>query len=333
MRLSVEEPLRWFCRGLINDKLKNVMKTNRTIAGRLTLLARSSLNLQPSTAFAQPTVFNWRNLCSNVRPLWLSLPHLSGLTPENSVKQNTYENKGSAMKMRLFSALVSILVLSTAIGLADSYTIGPLNAGVHYLIANQLDHTGGNSLTNVFGKQLPDATFVYFWKGSGDDPANAAQLSNPTNYDIYIYDSTVPNPSFPSAVWFQEDDFTPINANSIYVNPGQGMFIVPGATVTLTFTGTPHVPVLPAALPYGAGHWNLLSRQTNDVGTYENVIGLAPAEGTRVFRWNVPTQTFTTNNYSGGAWSSGAPNLGVGEAAFFLVPYSTTNSCLTFDGL
>ena len=37
---------------------KNIMKTNRTIAGWLLLLAFSTLNLQPSTAFAQ----GWRSL-------------------------------------------------------------------------------------------------------------------------------------------------------------------------------------------------------------------------------------------------------------------------------
>ena len=200
----------------------------------------------------------------------------------------------------------------------QNYSIN-IPANKSSLVANQLDHAGGNTLANVFSNQLTYVTEVYFWKGSGDDPANTAQLLASTNYDIYYYDPTDPAGYGTAVVWYQDDDFTPINASSIYVNPGQGVFIKPSAPVTLTFTGTPHVPVLPATLPYGSKCWNLLSRQTNDIGTYENVTGLAPAEGTRLFRWNVTTQTFTTNNYSAGVWSSGAPNLGVGEAAFFLV--------------
>ena len=114
------------------------------------------------------------------------------------------------------------------------------------------------------------------------------------------------------------------------MNPGQGVFIVPWATVTLNFTGTPHVPVLPAALPYGSGHWNLLSRQTNDVGTYENVTGLAPVPGAQVCRWNGTTGTFTPYTFSDGVWVSPLGTLDVGEAAFFLVSaagerYKTNN--------
>jgi hypothetical protein len=60
MRLSVEEPLRWFCRGLINDKLKTIMKTNRTIAGWLMLPVLLTLNLQLSTAAPMLTAFSYQ---------------------------------------------------------------------------------------------------------------------------------------------------------------------------------------------------------------------------------------------------------------------------------
>jgi hypothetical protein len=86
----------------------------------------------------------------------------------------------------------------------------------------------------------------------------------------------------------------------------------------LQFTGTPNVPVLPAILPCGCGQWNLLSRQTNDIGTYENVTGLAPVQGAQVLRWNCGS--FTTYTFSGINWSPSAPSLNIGEAAFFLVP-------------
>src|SRR5260221_10888759 len=74
-----------------------------------------------------------------------------------------------------------------------------LSSGVPYLIANPLDHTGGNNLVNVFGNQLPDFTEVLFWNGSSQDPTNLAQLTDGTNYVTYIYDSTEPNPGY---VWY-----------------------------------------------------------------------------------------------------------------------------------
>src|SRR5450755_1151155 len=82
------------------------------------------------------------------------------------------------MKMRLLSTLVSTLVLSTAVSLADSYSIGPLNANFNYLVANQLNHAGGNSIANLFPPgslpelteiMIPDCsgTFAYYFSDSG----------------------------------------------------------------------------------------------------------------------------------------------------------------------
>src|ERR1039457_1185025 len=162
------------------------------------------------------------------------------------------------MKMRLLSTVASTLVLSTAIGLADSYTQTFPSAGVSYLIANQLDHSGGNSLANLFPLgTLPDGTQIWKW--------------NCSSFVIYIYDSTDPDGVGPGAsLWYAADDFTPVNANAIFLNPGEGFFIQPSASVSVTFSGTPNVPVLPASLPCGCGQTNYLSRQTNDLGTYEN---------------------------------------------------------------
>src|ERR1700751_4343290 len=125
------------------------------------------------------------------------------------------------MKMRLFSTLFSILVLSTASGVAD-YTI-PIPSGSS-LIANHLDH-GGNTLNEV----LPGV-------------ANGTQIQkwNCTGYTAYTKIAAGGAPAGGTLA------------------PGEGAFIINnGAPFNLTFTGVPHVPVLPPPLPCGCGTNNL----------------------------------------------------------------------------
>jgi hypothetical protein len=55
--------------------------------------------------------------------------------------------------------------------------------------------------------------------------------------------------------------------------------------------------VLPAALPCGYGAATVLSRQTNDVGTFENITGLSPTEGAQVLLWNAPVVDFDVCTY------------------------------------
>src|SRR3954447_15798393 len=132
------------------------------------------------------------------------------------------------MYTRLFAMLVSILVLSTASGLAD-YTI-PIPTGTS-LIANHLDN-GGNTLDEVLPGVVP-GTVIQKWNCNG--------------YTPYTKDA---------AGW------TPAGGT---LAPGEGAFIVNnGPPFDLTFTGVPHVPVLPPALPCGCGSNNLVSAQTTN---------------------------------------------------------------------
>ena len=109
------------------------------------------------------------------------------------------------MKMRLFSTLISILVLSTASGFADSYTINLPVADDFYLIANQLNPVGGNSLKNLFPPgTLPDGTQILKWNCSG--------------YDTYIYDASV---GISPDNWY-DVSYNPVNATAIFLNPGEG---------------------------------------------------------------------------------------------------------------
>jgi len=105
-----------------------------------------------------------------------------------------------------------------------------------------------------------------------------------------------------------------------------------GQLASITFIGTPHVPVLPAALPCGYGAPTVLSRQTNDVGTFENIVGLPPAEGSQVALWNPPTADWAIYTFLSCTWSPNVPSVGIGQAALITVaPPSTASPTLLSD--
>jgi hypothetical protein len=88
----------------------------------------------------------------------------------------------------------------------------------------------------------------------------------------------------------------------------------------LTFTGTPHVPVLPATLTPGEASFR--SRQTNGPGTWENIVGGSPAEGATVYRWS--GSNYLTTVYASGSWTPSTPTLAVGESAWMALSPSVT---------
>jgi hypothetical protein len=61
-----------------------------------------------------------------------------------------------------------------------------------------------------------------------------------------------------------------------------------------------------------------VSYKLDCLGTYENITGLQPQQGVEVLRWN--GSGYTTNTFTGGAWTPGTPVWNVGQAAFILVP-------------
>lgn len=194
------------------------------------------------------------------------------------------------MKMRLFSTLVSILVLSTAINVADSYTI-PIPPGSR-LIANHLDN-GGNTLDEVL-PGVPDGT----------------QISK------YNCNNTYTDYTVNGGVWLPSGGT---------LGPGEGAFIFnnSGAPFNLTFTGTPHVPVLPPHLPCGCGVDNLLSRQTtNNPSTFQDIMGFPPVNNTRLQQWN--GSTFVTHLFVGGNWQGGVPIMNLGESVLIRIPACPT---------
>jgi hypothetical protein len=102
--------------------------------------------------------------------------------------------------------------------------------------------------------------------------------------------------------------------------PGIGLNPYP-----LTFTGSPHRPVLPATFPCGLGNATLLSRLTNDAGTFENITGLSPADGAQMRLWNVAIQDFDVYTFSAGIWYPAIPSVPIGSGAVITVPGHTNS--------
>ena len=160
-------------------------------------------------------------------------------------------------------------------------------------IANQLDN-GGNTLDEVL-PFVPGGCEVLKW--------------DCTTWQVYTFDDL-------DLVWLPAGGTLTPGEGAWFYNPS-------GSAITLTFTGTPHVPVLPAALPCGCGNTNFLSCQTATAGTYENITGKSPTEGAVIVRWNAVTQAWDTYTFSGGAWSPAVPLANVGESVFVKVPCDT----------
>lgn len=204
------------------------------------------------------------------------------------------------MKNRLFLCSLVWWMLSVSNVSAASYTITIPAAPLFSLIASELDNGAGNSFSQLFpmdGSLDGDALLKYRCDGT---------------YTTWVFDAGSPT-------GFTDSFGNPIPDGTLA--PGEGAFSANfnAAAFTLTFTGALPVPVLPASLPCGCGELNMLSRHTLGTGTYENVTGMPPQEGSQVQRWN--GAAFVTNTFSGGAWSLGAPTiLNIGEAGLFLVP-------------
>jgi len=174
----------------------------------------------------------------------------------------------------------------------ETYQVA-LAAGLNS-IANQLDN--GNNTLNEIMPVVPDGSVLYKYVNNG---ASSTWISS-------TYSAA-------SGQW--------LNGNAISLNPGEGAFFQAPTNFFLAFRGTPHVPVLPVLLPSSSCY--LLSRQTNDVGNYTNIIGTTPVTGTKMYQWDGGSGSFLVSTFStrsgSGSWSSGGatgPTVPVGQAVW-----------------
>ena len=168
------------------------------------------------------------------------------------------------------------------------------------VVANQLS-TGSNSLGEVLPSVPPGSVF-YQWNASNQ------------TYTASTFDP----------------DFGGWDNPSLNLRPGEGGFVKNSTSspFTVTFVGEVQTPHLPLSLP--PGQLALVARQIPAPATYEQITGLAPADGTKLYRYDpaLQVQPFSLTNwqaytFSQGQWTPGTPSVGIGEPVFIQVP---TNS-------
>ena len=204
------------------------------------------------------------------------------------------------MKTRLLPFLCSVLIAASAF--ADSYNL-PIIPG-YQLIANQLNNENGNYLEYIIpASQIPTDCELGFMKYNNNLPG-----CGNGNWSVTY---------FRNGSW---------GNGLIMLNPGEGAFLISTKAFTLTIYGQPNVPVLPLTLSGGCCY--LLSCQTNEIGTFENIIGTAPPNQAKFYNWLTNSQSYGSHTKYLPGWAPGnvAPTAAVGESVWICTPAAGTNS-------
>jgi hypothetical protein len=166
--------------------------------------------------------------------------------------------------------------------------------GAYNLLANPLNNTSGNTLTNLFRP--------------GTGPGNFDQI---LTWDVATFDFSTSQPSYGGGAW---------SAN-IPLNVGQGFFYVnANSRFTNTFVGEVVQGSFNNTL-VGGGSYNAIGSSVPIGGTFTNALGgLVPGNFDQVLAWDVNTFDFklVQPSFGGGAWSSTALNVAVGEGFFYV---------------
>jgi hypothetical protein len=197
----------------------------------------------------------------------------------------TYGVEAENAAHSIASASAALLVQPAVEPLVPTFSYSvQIQTGMN-LIANQLNN-GANTLKEIF-PVVPDGTKV-----SKYDNQSGTWTENTFNATLGAW---VPS--------------------SIRLNPGEGAFLTSPSDFILTFTGKPNTPVLPISIPQGTA-W-LVSRQANEVGTYENIVGTSPASGDVVYKWDRATASYIAFYFTDTGWSNGiVPTVPIGESVW-----------------
>jgi len=228
------------------------------------------------------------------------------------MKSRDSETSISPMKIfRLSVAAAVIFLAAAAAALAQpdvysgsivGYVNTPFRVGDN-LFGNPLQYTN-NSLSYII-PTAPEGTTVSLWNPAGNTYS--------------------PVSTFTAGAW--NIDFT--------LNPGTGAKLHTTSSFTNTFVGTVLAPngtvwdglaINPPAPFSGANGSYLLSSkfpvllsETNAFPVFQYILGRGPQEGEQFTTFDPLTQQYHTTTFTAGGWDHGAPQLAVGEAAFFNV--------------
>jgi hypothetical protein len=105
------------------------------------------------------------------------------------------------------------------------------------------------------------------------------------------------------------------------------------ANITYCFPEPTQSPVLPLTLCPGI---NFVCCQSNVPATYEDIVGVAPAPGTRLLRlkrgvtnpYPIPSDAYLTYTYLSSGWSPTTPIAAAGEAVIILIGPFTQNAAI-----
>jgi hypothetical protein len=199
------------------------------------------------------------------------------------------------MRTKLILTTAAIGVAGSLGAMAQVYSVnavGYINitvqAGKLGLVGNQLN-TGGNTVNEVI-PTAPDGTILYKYSQAGGFSIIAREFNE----------------------WGAGGAQT--------VKPGEGFFVANNGTTPLTLTFVGEVPQgspLTTALAQGL---NLVASQVPQAGKLVADLGFSPNEGDIVYQWDGTAAGSgaykAPNGYEFGAFSSGDPDVAVGEAFF-----------------
>ena len=194
-------------------------------------------------------------------------------------------------KTLLLTAALSAAGVATS--LAQTYSqniVGYINLGIpagFSMIANQLNNSPDNKVTTLFGTNAPIGTAVYKYS-----PAGFAELD---------YDGT----------WSGDDvDMT--------MNPGEGVFINPPKSFSITFVGEVQ---LSSSIPVPAG-FAIRSSALPLSAKLQTDLKYPPGNGDAIYQFHSSTQSYTEQDYAGG-WDGDLgtgvePTPAIGESFWIL---------------
>ena len=209
------------------------------------------------------------------------------------------------MRTRTLILTAAALVAGLATSFAQTYSANivgyatlTLQPGFN-LIANQFDLDGNgtnNTVSGVFGTNLPPNSTIYAFNGSGYD---IASFSSRSGWD------------FPNNL----------------INPGRGFWINnPNASaVTVTISGQVLTGTLPNGNVPAAGGFAIVSSVVPQAGLLQTDLGYTPVANDTVYAYN-NTGNYDISSFSArSGWSPSEPTIAVGQG-FWL---STTGNTWT----
>lgn len=193
--------------------------------------------------------------------------------------------------MKFLAIGFALTLASSAAAQQQSYTVNfvPGFNG----IANHLDN-GLNTLYEVL-PGVPDGTQLFKWD------ARTQSYRDPAEYI--------------DGQWFSSDPAMQT------LSPGEGAFLGTDTAFSLTFRGVAHLPQIRRDTAAG---YNLVSCQTTQRCSFEELFGFLPVPGDRVYKLHQPLPQQTTNpediassihRYSSNGWDS-VPSFDLGRPAF-----------------